>query len=76
MKKTIFFARKYIVKDKIVSFEVNSKREWGASAIINLVDGSSEEERFSVEGFDKLFKVFNIPDFMRFFPWPKKIAKR
>ncbi len=75
MKKTIFFARKHIAKDKIISFVVDSRCEWGASAIINLVDRSSEEERFSVEGFDKLFEVFNIPDFRKSLPWPKKTSE-
>lgn len=55
MKKTIFFAGQHIVKDKIKSFAVEVHFQLGAMAIIKFIDGSTENEYFSVDNFMNLF---------------------
>jgi hypothetical protein len=61
MKKTLFFANKYIVKDKIKSFarEFNPNYNQGfLKIVIEFSDGSTEEECFEDKNFKELREKF------------------
>jgi len=58
MKKTIYFAGKHIVKDKIKSFSVEIHPDYGFMVVIQFINESTEEEYFKDEEFHKLRENF------------------
>ncbi len=76
MKKTIYFAGKHIVKDKIKSFSVGVHHQLGAKVAIEFIDESTEEEYFSALDFAKLRKDFDSNSLASYEANPKDFAWR